>query len=298
MTIVVLLGGTSVERAISLKSGNSVACALQGLGHNVVKIDPQDDKWQEQLDEAQPSYVFIALHGKDGEDGVMQGYLEAKGIPYSGSGVLGSALAMYKDKSKLLWQQQGLAILPFITFDDISSMDKSWLDKVPLPYVLKVVNGGSSIGVKKITAREDLAPSFAEIKDLGSSFMLEKWASGSEYAIGIVNGRALPAVEIVPGGEFYDYEAKYVRDDTKYLCPSNLSAVQEKTLQEIALKAFDAIGCSHFGRVDFMSDNDNYYLLEANTIPGFTEKSLLPMAAKDQGISFEDLIAELLPDCL
>jgi D-alanine-D-alanine ligase len=295
-TIVVLLGGNSVEREISLKSGASVALALQNLGYKVVRVDPQDAAWQEQLDKAHPCYVFIALHGKDGEDGVMQGYLELQGVPYSGSGVLGSALAMHKDKSKLLWQQHGLATLPFIAFNDIDNLDHSWFDQVPLPYSLKVVNGGSSIGVKKIVSRSELAQSFSEIKDLGSLFMLEKWANGTEYAVGIMNGKALPVVEVIPSGGFYDYEAKYIRNDTQYLCPSNLSDAQEIDLQEIALKAFAAISCSHFGRVDFISDNDNYYLLEANTIPGFTEKSLLPLAASRLDIGFEDLVAQLLPD--
>ncbi len=296
ITIVVLLGGNSVERDISLKSGASVALALQNLGYNVVKIDPQDAAWQGQLDNAQASYVFITLHGKDGEDGVMQGYLELKGIPYSGSGVLGSALAMHKDKSKLLWQQHGLSTLPFITFDTLHNIDYSWFEQVSPPYSLKVVNGGSSIGVKKIVSQDQLVSSFAEIKDLGSLFMLEKWANGAEYAVGIINGKALPVVEITPAVDFYDYDAKYIRKDTKYLCPSNLSVAHEKSLQDIALKAFEAIGCSHFGRVDFISDNDNDYLLEINAIPGFTEKSLFPLAASNIGLSFEDLVSQLLPD--
>lgn len=295
-TIVVLLGGNSVEREVSLDSGQSVAKALEKLGHRVVKIDPKDELWETQLEAANPDYVFIALHGKDGEDGVMQSYLEIKGIPYSGSGVLGSVLAMHKDKAKLIWQQHGLPVLPFTTFSDVSEIDESWLDSIEPPYAMKIVNGGSSIGVKKVLSKAELKRCFDESKGLGKLFMLEKWASGPEYFIGILNGRALTAVEVVPGAEFYDYDAKYTRNDTKYFCPSSLDKDAEQKLQKIAVQAFNAIGCTHFGRMDFVADGDSYYLLEANTIPGFTDKSLFPMAAKNLGLSFEELLAEILPD--
>ena len=296
--IVVLLGGNSPERKISLDSGRNVIDGLRDLGFDVVAIDPIEPSWQQQLAVTNPCYIFIILHGPNGEDGKMQGYLDSCGFSYSGSGVLGSALAMDKGKAKDIWLSNNLPTLPFATVNDMSDDTiKELIATFSLPICLKVVDGGSSIGIEKVTREDDMRQAFSNLSEFKSNIICESWIENiKEYTVGILGKKPLPVIKIVPSLDYYDFEAKYNSKETQYLCPSDLSEDEEMYLQEIAIKAFELLGCSHFGRIDFIKDSHGkFYLLEANTIPGFTKKSLVPMAANAVGISFTDLLLFLLP---
>ena len=297
-SIVVLCGGKSLEREVSLDSGRNVVSGLKEIGFNVVSIDPKDKAWIKKLVDINPCYIFNILHGAYGEDGLMQGFLDTMGFCYSGSGVLGSAISMNKAKSKHIWANMDLSTLPFIMVD---KMDKAMLEKIKnsfsAPFCLKTVDGGSSIGIKKVLLLADLPRAYAELKSLDSDIICEPWLNDvREYTVGILNGKPLPIIEIISGVDFYDFDAKYRRGDTQYICPCDMESSIQKELQRIAVAAFNAIGCKHYGRVDFICDKEGeFYLLEVNTVPGFTRKSLVPMAADHHGYSFNELLLELLP---
>lgn len=289
--VAVLLGGTSAEREVSLKSGGAVLAALHRQGVDAHAFDPA----------AQPLHdlegfdrVFIALHGRHGEDGTMQGALELFGIPYTGSGVLASSVAMDKWRTKLLWQAAGIPTPEFALIDahtDFSAVEAD----LGLPLFVKPANEGSSIGISKVKQQGDLRAAFEEAKKYDPLVLAEQFIGGGEYTVGILGDEALPVIRIVPATEFYDFEAKYLRDDTRYLCPCGLPEAQERAIREQALQAFRVLGGSGWGRVDFlMDDAGRHYFLEANTSPGMTDHSLVPMGARTAGVDFDALVVRIL----
>ncbi|MFV0477223.1 MAG: D-alanine--D-alanine ligase [Parahaliea sp.] len=288
--VVVLAGGSSAERDISLQTGAAVLAAYEALDCEVQQVDPADDNWLAQLTGA--GFVFNALHGPGGEDGVMQGALTALGIPYTGSGVLGSALAMDKQRSKELWQGIGLSTGNF----EILGADSDWqavIDRLGKVFV-KPACEGSSIGMAPAATAKALADAYANASRYGVTVLAERFIDGPEYTIAIVGDRALPSIHMRSDNEFYDYQAKYLSDDTRYFCPSDLGELAEKEAGELALAAFYSLGCSVWGRVDLMRDSTGrFYVLEVNTIPGMTSHSLVPMAAKVAGWSMPQLVRQI-----
>lgn len=291
--VAVLFGGTSAEREISLISGNAVLAALKNQGVDAVGIDVGAGIIP-QLETMAPDRVFIALHGPGGEDGTLQGALEFLGLPYTGSGVLASALAMDKFRTKLLWKGMGIATAPFA----VLSADSDWqqmLASLGGCAMVKPSREGSSIGMAKASTPAELEAAWREADRHGGGVLAEAWLSGDEYTIAILNGRALPVIKLETDQGFYDYEAKYLRDDTRYLCPCGLSPEREQALQALCVDAFNGLGCRGWGRVDAMVDSQgNFQLLEVNTVPGMTTHSLVPMAAKAVGMNFEDLVITIL----
>jgi D-alanine-D-alanine ligase len=238
--------------------------------------------------------AFIVLHGRLGEDGTIQGALELMGMPYTGSGVLASALAMDKWRSKLVWQAVGLPT-PGYELLDVNSDLVAVAEKLSLPLFVKPVNEGSSVGISKVKKLSELQPAYVEAAKYDQLVMAEEFVSGGEYTVAILGKQALPVIKIESAKEFYDFEAKYLRNDTRYLCPSGLSQEKEVEMQRLALKSFALIGGSGWGRVDFLMDEANRpYLLEINTVPGMTDHSLVPMAARQAGMSFEQLVLNIL----
>jgi D-alanine-D-alanine ligase len=304
--VAVLLGGNSDEREISLKSGAAVLTALQAQGIDAHGFDPRDKPLHdlEVFDR-----VFISLHGRFGEDGCIQGALEMLHIPYTGSGVMASAIGMDKWRTKLLWRAMNV-VTPDFAMVTATSDFAAIENKLGLPLFVKPANEGSSIGISKVKEAGTLKAAYQLAAQSDSLVIAEKFIGGGEYTVGIIADGAgdyiaLPIIRIVPKNEFYDYEAKYLRNDTEYLCPCGLSAEKEKQIQQEALSAFKAIGCRGWGRVDFLmdepvtntmgsSDMGNHYFLELNTSPGMTDHSLVPMAAKAAGISFEELVIGIL----
>ena len=289
--VAVLLGGRSGERAVSLKSGAAVLAAMQRSGVDAHGFDPAEQPLQAL---AQFDRVFIALHGRYGEDGTVQGALELMGIPYTGSGVMASALGMDKWRTKLLWRAVGVATPDFelVQADsDFAAIEA----RLGLPLFVKPANEGSSIGISKVKTSGGLRPAYALAAEADPLVIAERYMGGGEYTVGILGDTALPAIRIVPANEFYDYEAKYLRDDTQYLCPCGLPAEQEARIRAEALQAFRAVGGRGWGRVDFLMDEaGRHYFLEVNTSPGMTDHSLVPMAAKAAGIGFDELVLKIL----
>jgi D-alanine-D-alanine ligase len=291
--VAVLLGGLSAEREVSLKSGGAVLAALKRRGVDAHGVDVGHDIL-DVLRNGRFSRAFLALHGRGGEDGTMQGALELLGLPYTGSGVLASALGMDKWRTKLVWQAAGLPIPEYAMLDDSSDFDAVEA-QLGLPLFVKPANEGSSVGVSKVKSAGDLRAAFAEASKHDRLVLAERFVGGGEYTAAILDGQALPVVKIEPASEFYDYEAKYLRDDTRYLCPCGLAPEQEREIQRLALRGFDVLGCRGWGRVDFLLDNDGKpYLLEVNTAPGMTDHSLVPMAARAAKIDFEELVWRVL----
>ena len=289
--VAVLLGGRSGEREVSLKSGAAVLAAMQRSGVDAYGFDPAEQPLQAL---AQFDRVFIALHGRYGEDGTVQGALELMGIPYTGSGVMASALGMDKCRTKLLWRAVGVATPDFelVQADsDFAAIEA----RLGLPLFVKPANEGSSIGISKVKTSGGLRPAYALAAEADPLVIAERYMGGGEYTVGILGDTALPAIRIVPANEFYDYEAKYLRDDTQYLCPCGLPAEQEAQIRAEALQAFRAVGGRGWGRVDFLMDETGcHYFLEVNTSPGMTDHSLVPMAAKAAGIGFDELVLKIL----
>lgn len=291
--VVVLMGGSSAERDVSLKSGNAVLKALLVKGVDAAGIDAIGDV-AAKLRDASAQRVFIALHGRGGEDGVMQGALELIGIPYTGSGVLASAVGMDKWRTKLLWQGAGLPVPDYEMIDGFSDF-AAVEQRLGLPLFVKPANEGSSVGVSKVRQVGETRHAWEIAAKYDSLVIAERFVGGGEYTVPVLNGHALPVIKIEPSSDFYDYEAKYLRDDTQYRCPCGLSAEQEKEMQRLAERAFTVLGGRGWGRIDILRDMDGKpYLLEANTVPGMTDHSLVPMAALAAGISFEDLVWQIL----
>jgi D-alanine-D-alanine ligase len=291
--VAVLFGGRSAEREVSLKSGVAVLVALQRSGVDAHAFDPAKRDLHNLLDE-RFDRVFIALHGRYGEDGTVQGALELMGIPYTGSGVMASSIAMDKWRTKMIWQAAGLPIPDFMLINERSDWD-AVVQRLGLPLFVKPANEGSSVGISKVKQVSELKAAYAEAAKHDKLVIAERFVGGGEYTASILNGRALPVIKIEPANEFYDYEAKYLRDDTRYLCPCGLSAEQEAEMQALAQQGFAVIGGQGWGRVDFLRGTDGKaYLLEVNTSPGMTDHSLVPMAAREAGTSFEQLVVQVL----
>ncbi|MDP1612037.1 MAG: D-alanine--D-alanine ligase [Sulfuritalea sp.] len=293
--VAVMMGGKSAEREVSLKSGAAVLAALRSSGVDAHGFDPRD-KALEALHSEGFTRVFIALHGRGGEDGTLQGALDWLAIPYTGSGVLASALAMDKWRSKLVWQASGLPVPDYVVLDatsDFAAVEA----QLGLPLFVKPANEGSSIGISKVKQAGGLRGAYELAARHDSCVIAERYLAGGEYTVGILNGRALPVIRIVPTTEFYDYDAKYLRDDTEYRIPSGLGEQRETEMRELALRAFAVLGGRSWGRMDFMLDAaGTIYCLEANTSPGMTDHSLVPMAARAAGIPFAQLVLELLSE--
>lgn len=289
--VAVLFGGTSAEREVSLNSGSRVLAALQGQGIDAHAFDPASQP----LD-ALKGYdrAFIALHGRHGEDGTIQGALEVMRIPYTGSGVLASALAMDKFRTKLMWQAAGLAIPEYalLTADsDFADVE----EELGLPLFVKPAREGSSIGVTLVKTPGALKAAYAEAARHDPLVIAEKGVMGGEYTVGILGDQALPIIKIEPATEWYDYEAKYNRDDTRYLCPCGLPEAKEAQIRKEALEAFRILGGRGWGRVDFLMDEEgNHSFLEVNTAPGMTDHSLVPMAARVAGLDYPALVRRVL----
>ncbi len=290
--IAVLMGGTSMEREISLQSGQAVAAGLQRLGLEVTTIDVGEDLIG-QLQAANPDLVFNLLHGTVGEDGVIQGLLEILGVPYTGSGVLASALAMDKHKCKLLWKQVGLNTADHQILQDDSPWQHLISDYGKL--VVKPVNGGSSLGIAIVDNAGALQAEYLQAKQYDQQVMAEQWLSGPEYSIGVLGDRLLPTVLLQTEREFYDYEAKYVDQTTRMICPVDLPSEQLTVLKSLARQAYDSLELSGLARVDLMQGADGeFYLLEANSIPGMTSHSIVPASAASAGIGFDELLLQIL----
>lgn len=289
--VAVLLGGKSAEREVSLKSGNAVLAALKRNGVDAHAFDPAERPLHdlEGFDRA-----FISLHGRGGEDGTIQGALELFGIPYTGSGVLASAVGMDKWRTKLLWQAAGIPTPQFelVAADsDFAAIEA----RLGLPLFVKPANEGSSIGISKVKVAGGLRAAYEEAAKYDPLVIAERFVGGGEYTVGVLGDQVLPVIRIVPANEFYDYEAKYLRDDTRYLCPAGLTEAQETAIRAQALQAFRVLGGRGWGRVDFLMDEaGNHYFLEANTSPGMTDHSLVPMGARAAGIEFDQLVIRIL----
>ena len=291
--VAVLMGGLSAEREISLQSGNAVLTALQNKGVDAFAVDVGENIITE-LDDGNYQRVFIALHGRGGEDGTMQGLLEIMNLPYTGSGVMASSIAMDKLKTKQIWQAMGLPTPDFTVIDSHESCQQA-LASLGLPLIIKPVLEGSSIGMSKVENKEELIPAWQKAQQCGGTVIAESWIEGDEYIAAVLDGRVLPMIKLKTTHKFYDYDAKYDADDTQYICPCGLPDEQESALAELSKKAFDAVNASAWGRVDFMLDEKNQpWLIEVNTVPGMTGHSLVPMAAKQAGVSFDDLVLRIL----
>ena len=290
--VVVLKGGTSAEREISLLSGSAVFNGLQRLGVNAAVIDVGNDII-DQLREAKPDLVVPMLHGKDGEDGVIQGMLEMMQLPYTGSGVLASAIAMDKVKSKLIWRRLGLNTADF----EFIYSDSNWNELIEKfgRIVVKPVNGGSSLGIAIVDNADDLQQKHSEALAFDSGVIAEKFVNGNEYSIGVLGDEIFPTVQLETPREFFDYEAKYEDENTRFICPPELPEYKLQELEALIKNAYNSLGCTGLARIDVMQEGDgDFYLLELNTIPGMTEHSFVPMAAKHVGITFDELILRIL----
>ncbi len=291
--VAVLLGGRSAEREISLQSGQAVLAALQESGVDAYPFDPA----KESLDELRRrnfDRAFIALHGRFGEDGTVQGALELMEMPYTGSGVMASALAMDKWRTKLIWEAAGIQSPRFMLLNAHSDF-MAVAENLGLPLIVKPAREGSTIGLSKVHNRQDVAAAYQLAAKHDSLVIAEEFISGKELTAAILGETALPLIRIEVVGDLYDYQAKYVSNDTRYHCPSGLAESLEKSIQKEALSAYQVLGCAGWGRIDLIVNQHNqFYFLEANTSPGMTSHSLVPMAAKAAGISFQELVIKIL----
>ena len=292
-----LYGGTSSEREVSLMSGAAVHQALQNLGVDVVLIDAQNDLLQT-LPNHKLDRVFIALHGPGGEDGTLQGALEYLGLPYTGSGVLASALAMDKLRCKQMWQGIGLATADFAVLDSQSDWT-GIMQCLGGKAMVKPASAGSSIGMSRAETPEQLQLAWKQAAEFDMTVIAEPLLEGKEYTVAILGDQALPSIRIHTDEVFYDYQAKYFSDATQYQCPSDLSPERETEIRQLSMDAFNTVGCHGWGRVDLMVDSNNkFQLLEVNTSPGMTSHSLVPMAAKVAGLDFDQLVLAILEESL
>lgn len=291
--VAVLMGGISAEREVSLASGNAILKSLLASGVNAEALDASPENIGS-LKSAGFDRAFIALHGRWGEDGVVQGALQSINMPFTGSNVLGCALAMDKVKSKQIWQTLGLPTAKYRVLKSEADLD-GLAEDLGLPLFLKPAREGSSVGVGKVQKTDDLLTSYQATAAIGDDVLAEQFISGAELTCAVLNGQALPVVRMNTRNEFYDYEAKYQSNDTQYFCPAGLSNEVEEKVRALAINAFEALDCNGWGRVDVMlDDKEQPLLLEVNTVPGMTDHSLVPMAAKVAGLSFDDLVLQIL----
>ena len=290
--VVVLKGGTSVEREVSLASGSAVFDGLKRLGVRASVIDVGQDVVA-QIENAEPDLVFIALHGQGGEDGAIQGLLESMKLPYTGSKVLASALGMNKVKSKQVWEQMKLKTAKYELLSAQTNYEEliERLNKI----VIKPVNGGSSLGISIVNNEKDLVKEYENALAFDSEIMAEQFIEGVEFSTGVIGDEILPTIQLETSRQFFDYEAKYNDKDTKIICPVNLTPTEFNDLENLVLNAYTGLGCKGLARVDVIRDkNGEFYLLELNTIPGMTEHSFIPMALKSTGVSFDELLLRVL----
>ena len=295
--IAVLLGGSSAEREVSLNSGKAVLDALLSQGYDAYPIDPQEYNVAD-LKKDGFELVFNILHGRGGEDGTMQGLLEQIGLPYTGCGVMASALTMDKMRTKMLWKAFGLPVaeMEIVTKQNFVDLDPAAVvAKLGLPLMVKPSLEGSSVGLTKVKQLEQLKDAVAYALKFDETVLIEEWLAGEELTVPVLGGKVLPAVKIVPEGEFYDYDAKYISDNTQYFCPAGLSAEREQELADLVNRAYDVVGCRGWSRIDVMTDAQGHFrLVEVNTNPGMTSHSLFPKSAATVGISFERLVVKIL----
>lgn len=291
--IAVLMGGRSAEREISLQSGQAVLNALLAQGVDAIAVDTQYDVTL-QLQSGEFDGAVVMLHGRGGEDGEIQGVLAALDIPFTGSDMMGAALSINKQISKQLWLSQGL---PTPDFEQVTTQTNpnDLVARLGLPLVIKPVQEGSSLGMSKVNTVEDVMAAITTACEFDSEVIAEKWITGAEYTVAILGDEALPVIRLTTPREFYDFEAKYTENTTEYACPCGLSDADELVCQALALQAFKGLRMQGWGRVDVMRDEaGEFYLLEANSVPGMTDHSLVPMAAKAVGIDFERLVLRIL----
>ena len=293
--VAVLFGGDSAERDVSLRSGQAVLAALQAQGINAHGFDPAEQPLTGLVDQ-HFDRAFIVLHGRGGEDGTIQGALQYLGVPYTGSGVLGCALAMDKVRTKRVWQSTGLPVAQSAVIVRGKPVDwASMIEELGGKVMVKPAQEGSSIGMSPARNAAELEQAVALAHKYDQEALIESWLSGPEYTVSIVGDQALPAIRVQSTHEFYDYDAKYQAGDTQYHCPAGLCELEERALEQLAVSAFRAVGGKGWGRIDVMCDqHGNFKLLEANMVPGMTTKSLVPMAAKAVGMSFEQLVLRIL----
>jgi D-alanine-D-alanine ligase len=295
--VALLYGGWSAERAISLNSGSAVLKALEEKGVNVTALDAGRDVATE-LARGNFDRAFIILHGRGGEDGQVQGLLEVMGLPYTGSDVMASAICMNKLMTKRIWRGAQMPTPAYRIINQSTDLDQL-AEELGLPMIIKPANEGSSIGMNKVESVDQLRIAYQEAAQYDCDVFAEQWVTGKEYTVSVLGGEALPAIRLSTPKAFYNYEAKYESNDTEYLCPCGLPAEQERTMQQLALEAFDICGASGWGRVDLMLDEQGRpYLIEINTVPGMTDHSLVPMAARQAGIEFDDLVIRILETTL
>ncbi|MFT6407215.1 MAG: D-alanine-D-alanine ligase [Arenicella sp.] len=295
--VAVLMGGVSAEREVSLLSGAAVLKGLQDQGVDAHGVDASPDNVGE-LKAMGFDRAFIVLHGRWGEDGVVQGALQAIGLPYTGSGVLGCALAMDKVRTKQVWQSLDLPTANYRVLSSEADLP-GLVSELGLPIFLKPAREGSSVGVAKVTHESELLNAYRVSAQVGDVVLAEQFIAGAELTCTVLKGQALPLIRMSTDNEFYDYQAKYQSDQTQYFCPAGLDDALELQVRALALKAFNALDCSVWGRVDVMLDSNNQpLLLEVNTVPGMTSHSLVPMAAKVIGLCFEDLVLQILETTL
>ena len=295
--IAVLLGGTSAEREVSLNSGTAVLNALRKQGYDAHPIDPKTFPVAT-LKEQGFDRVFNILHGRGGEDGTMQGLLEQIGIPYTGCGVMASALTMDKMRTKMLWKAFGLPVaeMEIVTVENRATLNPEVVvKKLGLPLMVKPSLEGSSVGLTKVKTREELESAVDFALKFDRTVLIEEWLAGDEFTVPVLDGEVLPSIKIVPEGEFYDYDAKYISDNTQYFCPAGLSDAREQELRRLVKQAYDVVGCRGWSRIDVMADAEGKFrLVEVNTNPGMTSHSLFPKSAATVGYSFEQLVEKIL----
>lgn len=293
--VAVLFGGTSAEREVSLKSGSAVLKGLLESGIDAHPIDTQTYPIM-QLKQEGFTKAFNILHGRGGEDGIIQAILTYQNIPYTGSNVLSSALTMDKFKTKLVWQSLGLPVANYVMVEKFQSFNVvAIVEKLGLPLFIKPIHEGSSVGMAKVNEVSELQSAIDSAFKYDDFVMVESFLAGKEFTVGIVGDEILPSIHIKASTEFYDYDAKYLSNETQYYCPSGLSDDKEEEIKKLALEAYKAVGCLGWGRVDIMFDDKaSPYLLEVNTAPGMTEHSLVPMAAKQYGWNFNELVCRIL----
>ncbi|ALD15174.1 D-alanine--D-alanine ligase [Buchnera aphidicola (Aphis glycines)] len=298
--VAVLLGGNSSERKISIASGYAILKSLIRSGINAYPFDTRDFPIM-QLKKQQFDIAYIALHGKGGEDGSIQGVLEYLNIPYTGSGIMASSIALDKKKTKLLWKSVGLPVLPDVYIhkkDILKNLDTFLIKKffkLEYPVLVKPNDQGSSIGITLVSLKDQLKNAIKIALNYSNNILVEKFIQGKEYTVSILGEKILPSIHILTKNNFYDYTSKYELSSTKYLCPSGLNLNQEKKLKKIAKQAWNILGCNGYGRIDVILDNENkFWLLEINTIPGMTNRSLLPISANAIGVSFDELVLQIL----
>ena len=291
--VLLLHGGRSAEREISLRSGAAVLNVLRAQGIEVEVVDA-DERLVERLVDSRFDRAFIALHGRGGEDGSLQALLDLLDRPYTGSGALASALAMDKQMSKQMWRGLGLPTPPSMQVTAQTPWEEV-LDRVGPVVAIKPNHEGSSIGISRVGSAAEYAQALTLALRYDQQVLAERWIEGAEYTVSILHGEALPVIRVETSHTFYDFVAKYQANDTRYLCPCGLAPADEQKVQSLALAAFAALGCRGWGRIDLLADAaDNFWLLEANTVPGLTDHSLVPMAAKAAGLSFEALVIDIL----